>query len=225
MTTATEVVEKASPVVNIVQKIEALAKPRDLMKRAKTLEEDYAKSFFELGGVLSRIKTGIASKEAGFEKYQSFSAYVAEEHRISISQINKMIFGYESLVAKQIPYEKVATLPWSSLVALVPALTPENVDELVPAAEKMSYKQISALPVVKGSKDKTKAKAANAGVAKKGKATSAAPTPEAGEAPSADDKHAAVLAYLTDLGVTKAVALLKEAFPDANLALALKKSH
>jgi hypothetical protein len=141
---------------NLVVKIDEL-NPRKLLKRAKALEEEGAQVYFELGGVLSRIKTGIAEGEDGYKDYSSFTAYVTAEHHMSISQANKMILGYAGLVDKAIPYDKVDVLPWSSLVAIVPALTADNVDEMVAKAQTMSFKEISSLPEVKGAKNQKKA--------------------------------------------------------------------
>lgn len=182
METQVTVVEAAgNPIADLEIKIGGL-KPRALMKETRKLEENWAKTYFELGCMLDRIKFGIKTKEAGFEAYKTFTDYVDAELRVGMAQANNFVKVYRTLKDKGIPFSKVASLPFSSLIAAVPVLSAEHVDAMVSQLSTMTYKQISQLPEVKAAKDPAKSQAGSKSVASKkankAKATSPAADPD-----------------------------------------------
>ncbi|SDR42675.1 hypothetical protein SAMN05443245_5874 [Paraburkholderia fungorum] len=167
-TTAVEVVT-TSPVI---AKYETMT-PRALMKAAHKAAENWTQSSYDLGAVLSRIKTRIDGEKDKNFGYDSFGAFVDKELKIKVAQANNFVYVFRTLEKKGIPYEKVGKVSFSVLRAAVDALTIENMDEVVPQLETSTYKD--AVENFKVVKDQAKADAGKkSAAAKKAKATPAA---------------------------------------------------
>jgi hypothetical protein len=165
----TQVVAFDNGVSAIVARVDAIKTPRQLTKQAKVLEDKGVSSFFELGGVLSRIKLAFKEKDPFYiNKYGTWEDYLTAEHQISRATAQRWIDVYNALVTQKIPYEKVAMLPMSKLAAGLHAITADNVDAMVPKLLAATQAEIPHLAEVKAGKDPAKVAAGKAG----GKSTS-----------------------------------------------------
>jgi hypothetical protein len=122
--------------------IENLTKVKALNEAAK-LSENIEQGYFRLGGVLKVI-----FDNAWFEGYETFGQFVFEKFGFMERKARYLMKIYENLVNKQIPWEKVSSLGWTKLKDLAEILTPENVDEWVEKASKLTVAELQA--VLKG---------------------------------------------------------------------------
>lgn len=131
-------VKTGNLLADIAAEIESLSKTKAL-NLADKLGEDIQANTFRLGGVLNLIATN-----SWFEGYKDFDTYVGEKFGMSIRTARYHMAIYTDLVAKQIPWEKVAHLGWTKLIHLSPVITLENVDEWVKKAEPLTVNELVA---------------------------------------------------------------------------------
>lgn len=129
-------------IFDTAQQIEGLTKPKAL-GLAEELAQDIDNNSFRLGGVLKVIKDN-----SWFEGAEKFGDYVAARFGFQQRKADYLIEIYENLVTKQIDWNKVKGLGWTKLRELAKILTPENTDEWVAKAEKLTM--IELLAVLKG---------------------------------------------------------------------------
>lgn len=124
---------------DVAAEIEGLGKVKAL-HQADKLALEIETNYFKFGGLLKLI-----AKEQWFEGYPTFDAFVLEKFGFAKRKADYLIAIYTALVDKQIPWEKVGHLGWTKLKDLAPVLTPENVDEWVGKAEKLTVMELMAL--------------------------------------------------------------------------------
>lgn len=144
--TATETAVKQKKSGDLIHdtaaEIEHLTKTKAL-NEAQKLSENIEANSFRLGGVLKVI-----FDNAWFEGFESFGQFVFERFGFQERKARYLMEIYENLVNKQIPWEKVSGLGWTKLKDLARVLTPENVDEWVEKASKLTVAELQA--VLKG---------------------------------------------------------------------------
>lgn len=99
-------------------------------------------TYFNLGGVLSRIQEGGWYAEAG---YKTFKEYIEGEHNMKYRKAMYMIEVYGGLVASGVPWSSVSHLGWTKILALLPVLTLDNMDYWIPISEKSTVIEIKGL--------------------------------------------------------------------------------
>jgi hypothetical protein len=107
---------------------------------AESLAENIEVNYFKMGGVLKLI-----NDNSWFEGFPSFDDFVVEKYGFQGRKARYLISIYDNLVTKQIPWDKVSHLGWTKLKDLATILTPENVDEWVAKAEKVTVLELQAL--------------------------------------------------------------------------------
>jgi hypothetical protein len=125
--------------LDIAAEVENLSKTKAL-NEAERLAENIEINYFKLGGVLHKI-----NDNSWFEGFASFDDFVQEKYGFQGRKARYLISIYDNLVTKQIPWEKVSHLGWTKLKDLATILTPENVDEWVAKAEKVTVLELQAL--------------------------------------------------------------------------------
>lgn len=126
-------------ILDIAHEVEQYTKAKAL-NVAEQLAENIEVNYFKLGGVLKLI-----NDNSWFEGFQTFDDFVTERYGFQGRKARYLVMIYDNLVTKQIPWEKVAHIGWTKLKDLAPVLTPENVDEWVQKAEKLTVKELQAL--------------------------------------------------------------------------------
>ena len=79
-----------------------------------------------------------------FEGFDYFDDFVYEKYGFQGRKARYLISIYDNLVTKMIPWDKVSHLGWTKLKDLAPIITPENVDEWVAKAEKLTVVELQA---------------------------------------------------------------------------------
>lgn len=124
-------------ILDVAHEVEALTKTKAL-NLAENLAEDIEVNYFKLGGVLKLI-----NENSWFEgDFKGFDDFVYEKYGFQGRKARYLISIYDNLVTKMIPWEKVSGLGWTKLKDLAPILTPENVDEWVAKAEKLTVVEL-----------------------------------------------------------------------------------
>lgn len=126
-------------IFDIAKEVESLTKQKALTEADK-LAENVETTYFRLGGVLKLI-----NDNSWYEGFASFSEFVVEKFGFADRKARYLISIYDNLVTKQIQWEKVSHLGWTKLKELAPILTPENVDEWVAKAEKLTFSELLAI--------------------------------------------------------------------------------
>lgn len=126
-------------ILDIAHEVEGLTKTKAL-NEAERLAENIEVNYFKLGGILKLI-----NDNSWFESFPNFDAFVNEKYGFQGRKARYLIAIYDNLVTKQIPWEKVSHLGWTKLKDLAQVLTPENVDEWVAKAEKVTVAELQAL--------------------------------------------------------------------------------
>jgi len=126
-------------IMDIAHEVETLTKTKAL-NEAERLAENIEVNYFKLGGILKLI-----NDNSWFEGFEAFDDFVEEKYGFASRKARYLIAIYDILVTKQIPWEKVSGLGWTKLKDLAPVLTPENVDEWVAKAEKLTVKELQAV--------------------------------------------------------------------------------
>lgn len=126
-------------IMDIAHEVEGLTKTKALNEAAR-LAEDIEVNYFKMGGVLKLI-----NDNSWFEGYPAFDDFVYDKFGFQGRKARYLISIYDNLVTKQIPWDKVGHLGWTKLKDLAPILTPENVDEWVAKAEKMTVVELQAI--------------------------------------------------------------------------------
>jgi hypothetical protein len=126
-------------ILDIAHEVEGLSKTKALNK-ASELAEDIEVNYFMLGGVLQLI-----NDNSWFEGFPDFDSFVFEKYGFQGRKARYLIAIYDSLVKKQIPWEKVSHLGWTKLKDLAPVLTLENVDEWVAKATPVTVAELQAM--------------------------------------------------------------------------------
>lgn len=126
-------------IMDIAKEVESLSKTKAL-NMADALAEDIEVNYFKLGGVLKLI-----SDNSWFEGADSFDLFVLNHYGFAGRKARYLMSIYDHLVTKQIPWDKVSHLGWTKLKDLAPVLTPDNVDEWVAKAEKVTVMELQAL--------------------------------------------------------------------------------
>lgn len=97
-------------------------------------------SYFKLGGVLSTIKeNGWWEGESG-----KFKDFIQDNFGIHYRKAQYLINIYDDLVEADIPWNKVSGLGWTKLKELASILNPDNVDEWVELANKLTTLNLKA---------------------------------------------------------------------------------
>lgn len=86
----------------------------------------------------------LISENSWFESYVDFHQFVFDKYGMQARKAYYLIAIYTDLVTKQIAWEKVKHLGWTKLKELAPILTPENTDEWVAKAEKLTVMELIA---------------------------------------------------------------------------------
>lgn len=139
-------------ILDIAHEVESLTKTKAL-HLAEDLAENIEVNYFKLGGVLKLI-----SDNSWFEGYETFEQFLVEKYGFQARKARYLIFIYENLVTKMIPWEKVSHLGWTKLKDLAGVLTTENVDEWVAKAEKLTVAELQAIIKQEGKGDGGKIK-------------------------------------------------------------------
>jgi len=126
-------------ILDIAHEVETLTKTKAL-NEADRLAENIEVNYFKLGGILKLI-----NDNSWFEGFEAFDDFVEEKYGFASRKARYLISIYENLVTKMIPWEKVSHLGWTKLKDLAPVLTPENVDDWVAKAEKLTVKELQAV--------------------------------------------------------------------------------
>ncbi len=126
-------------ILDIAHEVETFTKTKAL-NEAERLAENVELNYFKLGGVLKLI-----NDNSWFEGFDSFGLFVTEKYGFKDRKARYLIEIYDNLVTKQIPWEKVSVLGWTKLKILAKTLTPDNVDEWVAKAEKLTVIELQAL--------------------------------------------------------------------------------
>ena len=125
-------------ILDIAHEVESLTKTKAL-NLADNLSKDIDTNEFKLGGVLKLI-----NDNSWFEGFEFFDDFVYEKYGFQGRKARYLINIYDNLVTKMIPWEKVSHLGWTKLKELAPIITPENVDEWVAKAEKLTVVELIA---------------------------------------------------------------------------------
>jgi len=126
-------------ILDIAHEVESMSKTKALNEAAR-LAENIEVDYFKMGGVLKLI-----NDNSWFEGFESFDDFVFEKYGFQGRKARYLVSIYDNLVTKQIPWEKVSHLGWTKLKDLAVILTPENVDEWVAKAEKVTVLELQAL--------------------------------------------------------------------------------
>ena len=126
-------------ILDIAHEVESLTKTKAL-NEAERLAENIEVNHFKLGGILKLI-----NDNSWFEGFDTFDDFVLEKYGFAGRKARYLVNIYDNLVTKQIPWEKVSHLGWTKLKDLAQVLTPENVDEWVAKAEKLTVVELLAL--------------------------------------------------------------------------------
>jgi hypothetical protein len=125
-------------ILDIAHEVESLTKTKAL-NLADNLSKDIDTNEFKLGGVLAKI-----NDNSWFEGFDSFDDFVYEKYGFQGRKARYLISIYTNLVTNMIPWDKVSHLGWTKLKDLAPVITPENVDEWVAKAEKLTVVELQA---------------------------------------------------------------------------------
>jgi hypothetical protein len=126
-------------ILDIAHEVEQMTKVKAL-NEADKLAENIEVNYFKMGGVLKLI-----ADNSWFEGFATLDDFVVEKYGFQGRKARYLISIYDNLVTKQIPWEKVAHIGWTKLKDLAPILTPDNVDEWVAKAEKLTVVELQAL--------------------------------------------------------------------------------
>lgn len=187
---------------------------KELLAAADRLVKDGALRYFELGGVLARIKETRVYRDAGF---QTFQAYIEQHHHMKVSAASQAMAMYRTLSTNGIPYEKVKSLSWSVLRAVAPALKPATVDAQVKKFSHMTVDEVLKVEEVKQSKNPNKRGAGERGGRARADNLTASGSRRGKKATPADS----AAKYLKEIGAPQAVELLLRLFNPEDVQLAL----
>ena len=126
-------------ILDIAHEVEGLTKTKAL-NEAERLAENIDTNYFKMGGVLKLI-----NDNSWFEGFDSFDDFVFGKYKMKGRKARYLISIYDNLVTKMIPWDKVSDLGWTKIKELAPVLTPENVDEWVEKASKLSVIELIAV--------------------------------------------------------------------------------
>jgi hypothetical protein len=116
---------------DLVCKIENL-KEAEARGRVGELEDASHKTYFELGGVLSRIKNG------WFAPHASFDDWVAHETTVRHAKARYLIQIYEAAADCDIAWAKVKDIGWTKMCRIASVLNKENADYWIGKASTLS---------------------------------------------------------------------------------------
>lgn len=105
----------------------------------KTLINQVHESYFTIGGILSLIQRNGWYTTFGFENFRD---YVEADVSLYYHKALYLIEIYEKLVASDVPWSAVKSLPWTKIREIAPVVTLQNVDELVALAHKLTVVQL-----------------------------------------------------------------------------------
>jgi len=125
-------------ILDIAHEVESLSKTKAL-NMAENLAENIEVNYFKLGGVLKLI-----NDNSWFEGFDYFDDFVYEKYGFQGRKARYLVSIYDNLVTKMIPWDKVSHLGWTKLKDLAPIITPENVDDWVAKAEKLTVVELQA---------------------------------------------------------------------------------
>lgn len=140
-TTETQNITADDEIVVIAKEIETVKEDK-AFKLIASLMEDSDRNQFRIGGLLSRVQAEGWFQDKGFETFKDF---VEASYGMKYRKAMYLIEIYNSLVAAQIPWEKVSHLGWTKLVEVIKHLTLENVDEWLAEIDGLTVDQIKAL--------------------------------------------------------------------------------
>lgn len=126
-------------IAEVAAEVEGLTKTKALNEVVR-LAENIETNYFKMGGVLKLIYDN-----SWFEGFETFGLFVFETFGFQERKAKYLMEIYSELVTKQIPWEKVHHLGWTKLKDLAKVLTPENVDEWVAKAEKVTVVELQAM--------------------------------------------------------------------------------
>lgn len=128
---AADYLETIDAKINALTSEEAFEMVPDMLNRVD-------QTYFELGGVLSRIQTESWYADKG---YENFRAYVESEGGMQYRKAMYLVSIYVNLTNAGVSWDSVKALGWTILKDLAQYLTPENVDEWVEAIKGMTVLQ------------------------------------------------------------------------------------
>lgn len=130
-----EVLE-SDPLHTWAHEIENITDPDEARERAKAYLDEGGFADFKLGGVLTRIEENDWTGD-----YSSFRDYVEAAIGVGYHKARRLIAIYSGLLELGVPWEKLAPLGWSKVLALLDVLTAENADAWIAKAQALTYVQ------------------------------------------------------------------------------------
>lgn len=147
--------EESDLIQDIVHYVENL--PADkIPAEVEVRLENVGLNYFELGGILSRVVA-----ERLFGKHENFRDWVESETGMGLRKARYLLGNYDKLVELGIPFSKFFGLGWTKVVAMLPVITEENVDEWVQRAKDMTLIQLQEL--VKAARQRSENEAGESG--------------------------------------------------------------
>lgn len=134
--TADKKVLPDNDLVSIATEIAGLTK-EGAMAAVSTLHDEANLNFIRMGGVLGRIQD-----ENWYEPYASFQEMAEQKFGILKRRAYYWVSIYKGLVESEVPFSKVAHIPWSKLKDIVNIITPDTVDKWVKLAEECTSIQL-----------------------------------------------------------------------------------
>jgi hypothetical protein len=108
--------------IDLIHLIENMNKS-DAFTRLDDLAELSEKTFFEIGGVLSKI-----SKNKWFDSCPSFEDWITKNTTYRISKARALIQVYDAVVAAELPWVAIKDIGWTKLRAFARVLTKDNAE-------------------------------------------------------------------------------------------------
>ncbi len=121
---------------DFVHKIENLDKD-DAIARVGQLEDAREQTYFELGGVLSRIY-----KNEWYDPHKSFDAWVEYETAMSRAKARALVEIYDALASCGAPWAQVKHLGWTKVRAIASLLNKETADHWIKIAGASSKSEL-----------------------------------------------------------------------------------
>ncbi len=118
----------------ISERVENLAE-KDLVTTVALLTENVGDTYFELGGVFSRVIAESWYREAGHENFKQWVAAVTD---MKHAKARYLVQIYDRLNRLDIPWAKFSGIGWTKVRILLSVITAENVDGWVEKAREMT---------------------------------------------------------------------------------------
>ncbi len=146
---ATEGFDPADKLHLIAERVENM-REAELADAVRSLTEGVGDSYFELGGVFSRVIAEGWYAEAGHE---NFKQWVLATTDMKHAKAHYLVQIYDKLNRLDIPWSKFSGIGWTKVRILLPVITVESVDGWVEKARGMTRVELEeAVKAAKGEK-------------------------------------------------------------------------